>query len=119
MEFGAPAVEGTDGEELPLLYGLDGMEKKNAVLEMRPDGPTLTFPGPSGYTINWGPGAVHIPLSKTPSGHLAFALDHYQELSQRGQQGGIREPPMVLQATPAGQAMVRPTTGDGRPVASL
>ena len=83
MEFGAPAVEGADVEDLPLLYGLDGMERNNAVLEMRPDGPTLTFPGPLGYTVNWGPGATHIPLSKTPWGHLALSLDHSQELSQQ------------------------------------
>ena len=52
LMVGAPAVEGADGEDLPLLYGLDGMERKNAVLEMRPDGRTLTFPGPSGCTVN-------------------------------------------------------------------
>ena len=50
------------------------MEKKTVVLETHPDGPMLTCPGPSGYTVSWGPGATHIPLSKTPPGHLAFAL---------------------------------------------
>ena len=29
LEFGATAVEGAEGEDLPLIYGLDGMEKKN------------------------------------------------------------------------------------------
>ena len=44
MESGAPAVEGADSEDLPFLYGLDGTEKKSAVLEMRPGGRMLTFP---------------------------------------------------------------------------
>ena len=50
MDFGVFAVEGADGEDLPLLYGLDGVAMKNVVLEMRPDGPMFTFPGPSGGT---------------------------------------------------------------------
>ena len=53
MDFGAPVVEEAEGEDLPLLYGLDGMEKRNVVLEMRLEGPTLKFLGPTGYTINW------------------------------------------------------------------
>ena len=64
----AKAAEDADGEELPLLYGLDGMEKTNAVLEMRPDGPMLTCPGPSGYTVKWGPGATHSPNQHAPLG---------------------------------------------------
>ena len=109
MEFGAPAVEGAEGEDLPLLYGLDGMEKKKAVLKMHPEGPTLTFPGPSGYTISWGPGATHIPLAKAPSGHLAFALDHYQQLPQGVHQRSSSAPPLILQAAAASsQAVAAP-----------
>ena len=54
-----------------------------------------------------------MPLSKTPSGHLAFSLDQYQELSQQRQDGGIREPPIVLQATNAPRSTKR-SVGDGR-----
>ena len=82
MEFTVPSVTGT-GNGLPILYGLDNMERHNAVLEMDPTKRQLTFPGPGGYIINWSPGTVHIPLQPTPSGHLAFPLDHYDKCNTK------------------------------------
>ena len=93
MEFTSPIVGGS-GEGLPILYGLDNMERHRAVLEMDPTKKQLTFPGPGGYTIQWSPGTIHIPLQTTPSGHLAFPLDHYQECEQ--QQTGLKEQTTVL-----------------------
>ena len=40
----------------------------------------LTFPGPGGYRIVWEPGALHLPLSKAPSGHLCIEVDHFESL---------------------------------------
>ena len=44
----------------------------------------MTFPGPGGYKIVWEPGALHLPLSKAPSGHLCLELDHYDRLENLG-----------------------------------
>ena len=93
VEFETPAVQ-QGGEELPILYGLDNMQKHNAILEMDPTKQQLTFPGPGGYTIVWAPGAVHIPLHHTPSGHLAFPLDAYQ--TYKGEKGGLESEQIAL-----------------------
>ena len=93
MDFTSPCVDGC-GESLPILYGLDNMERHRAVLEMDPDKRQLTFPGPGGYKVEWYPGTVHIPPQATPSGHLAFPLDHYEEYKQ--QQSGLQEKTTVL-----------------------
>ncbi len=114
MDFEAPIVEGAEGEDQPLIYGLDGMEKNNVVMEMCPNGPMLTFPVPSGYTVNWGPGATHIPLSKTPSGHLAFALDRYQDFPQPVP-SETAAPPVATAAAPRHGKAKKPRNKRGRP----
>ena len=82
------------GEDLPILYGLDNMQRHKALLEMDPTKQRLTFPGPGGYTITWSPGTVHIPLHTTPSGHLAFALDDYSNYD--GDKKGLKDKQIVL-----------------------
>ena len=71
FSFEAPVVDGP-GEDLPALLGLKSLTGRSAVLEMREGQELLTFPGAEGYQISWGPGAMHIPLSRAPSGHLVF-----------------------------------------------
>ena len=72
------------------------MERYNAVLEMDPGKRRLTFPGPGGYTITWSPGTIHIPLQQTPSGHLAFPLDHYENCMFK--EKGLKEKQITLHA---------------------
>ena len=93
MEFDTPAVK-HGGEDLPILYGLDNMQRHKAILEMDPTKQQLTFPGPGGYTITWSPGTVHIPLHETPSGHLAFAMDDYSNYNAK--QTGLKDKQIVL-----------------------
>ena len=93
MEFDTPAVK-HGGEDLPILYGLDNMQRHKAILEMDPTKQQLTFPGPGGYTITWSPGTVHIPLHETPSGHLAFAMDDYSNYNAK--QAGLKDKQIVL-----------------------
>ena len=79
MRVEAPVCGGS-GAELPGLLGLRTIEEKRGVIETSLGQAYLTFPGPGGYTVNWAPGAVHLPLSKAPSGHLCVELDHYEHL---------------------------------------
>ena len=121
MEFTVPSVTGT-GNGLPILYGLDNMERHNAALEMDPTKRQLTFPGPGGYTINWSPGTVHIPLQPTPSGHLAFPLDHYDECNTKhSDQKGLTEKTVILHTEqPCTTASATPAaSGSGGPAGLL
>ena len=65
-----PAAVGGTGSDIPLIMGLDTVEANRGVIETKADGRMLTFPGPGGYEVNWAPGAIHIPLTPAPSGHL-------------------------------------------------
>ena len=42
------------------------------------------------YEINWGPGTVHIPLQRAPSGHLVFRTDAFVTI-QPQPNVGLRE----------------------------
>ena len=63
------------------------------MIETTRGGAFLTFPGPGGYKIVWEPGALHLPLSKAPSGHLCLELDHYDRLESLG---GVPTKEMIL-----------------------
>ena len=75
----APVCSGR-GSNLPGLLGLRAIEERRGVIETTPDQAFLTFPGPGGYHIIWEPGALHLPLTKAPSGHLCVELDHWDWL---------------------------------------
>ena len=85
MKFEAPVVEGS-GTDLPGLIGLLSIEGKRGVIETGAP-QFMTFPGPGGYKIDWAPGAIHLPLTKAPSGHLCVITDRYDELES--QTGGV------------------------------
>ena len=95
--FEVPTLEGEDGADVPALLGLRSMRAKDAVLEMAGGKECLTFPGPGGYTIEWSPGTVHLPLEVAPSGHYVIPCDGYANLSQP-EAGGLVEEQTVLMA---------------------
>ena len=99
MELHCPVIFGS-GRALPILYGLESMQTQNAVLEMEQGHPRLTFPGPGGYEIRWSPGTKHIPLQTTPSGHLCFTVDNFDELPHQ-EAGGITQNDMTILHTSA------------------
>ena len=92
----APDTKGQDAEAIPILLGLDGIEGNNGLIQTDPTHRCLSFPGPGGYTINWAPGAMHIPLHPTHSGHLAVPLGAYDEV--KASSGGVERQPVVLHA---------------------
>ena len=94
--YEVPTLEGEDGADIPALLGLRSMRAKDAVLEMAPGKECLTFPGPGGYTINWSPGTVHIPLEVAPSGHYVIPCDAFGKVSAK--EGGLEEEVTVLHA---------------------
>ena len=93
--FEAPVVEG-DGDHLPGLLGLRSMRARKGVLEMTEGEERLTFPGPGGYTINWSPGTLHVPLRTAPSGHLVIVVDAFGRV--RPQAGGVPDQSLTLHA---------------------
>ena len=98
LNFERPVVEGS-GEELPLILGLRSMKEKEPVLETGAGKERLTFPGPGGYTINWSPGTVHIPLEPAASGHLMAPCGEYAKVPAKA--AGVATPTTVLHAHPA------------------
>ena len=78
----APACSG-GGSTLPGRLGLRTIENKRGVIETTPEQAFLTFPRPGGYKILWEPGALHLPLTKAPSGHLCLELDHFYRLDNK------------------------------------
>jgi len=95
--FEAPTLEGS-GTEVPALLGLRSIRKHNGVLETKPGSERLTFPGPGGYKIEWGPGSEHFDLETAPSGHLVIPCDSFAEVSTF--QGGLPPPTMTMHANP-------------------
>ena len=94
--FESPILSQGSGANLPGLLGLRSLRAKRSVLEMTAGRELLTFPGPGGYTINWSPGTIHIPLSTAPSGHLVIVCDAYNQLANRS--GGIVPRSLTLHA---------------------
>ena len=94
MIMNAPVIKGQDAADIPILLGLDSIEGKCGLIQTDPTHRCLTFPGPGGYTTEWAPGAMHIPLHQTPSGHLAFPLDAYDEV--KANVGGVERQPVIL-----------------------
>ena len=107
FDFECPAIEG-NGEDLPLILGLKSMSEKRGVLEMDKDKRMLTFPGPGGYTINWAPGAVRIPLQDAMSKHAMIPCARFDQVASKSQQGGLPAKKMTFHAT----AQDAQTTGD-------
>ena len=89
MTFEAPVVEGS-GRDLPPLLGLKSLTSHHAVLECSPGKEMLTLTREGNYEINWGPGTVHIPLQRAPSGHLVFRTDAFGSI-QPQPNVGLRE----------------------------
>ena len=54
----------------------------------------LTFPSDGGYTIEWSPGTVHIPLRIAPSGHYVIPCDQFGQI--KTQTGGLVSKKTVL-----------------------
>jgi hypothetical protein len=94
--FEVPTLEGEDGADVPALLGLRSMRAKESVMEMAPGKECLTFPGPGGYTIDWSPGTIQIPLEVAPSGHYVIPCDSYDLLPK--EKGGLVEEKTVLLA---------------------
>ena len=94
--FESPILDQGSGANLPGLLGLRSLRAKRSVLEMTAGREVLTFPGPGGYTINWSPGTIHIPLITAPSGHLVIVCDAYNQLANRS--GGIVPRSLTLHA---------------------
>ena len=94
--FEVPTLEGEGGSDVPALLGLRSMRSKSAILEMGEGKERLTFPGEGGYTIEWSPGTMHIPLEVAPSGHYVIPCDSYENIQQ--QTGGLEEERTVLLA---------------------
>ena len=94
--FEVPTLEGEGGSDVPALLGLRSMRSKSAILEMAAGKERLTFPGEGGYTIEWSPGTMHIPLEVAPSGHYVIPCDSYEKIQQ--QEGGLEEEKTVLLA---------------------
>ena len=80
MRVEAPICSGA-GSDLPGLLGLRTIEERKGVIETAKGQQFLTFPGPGGYRIVWEPGAIHLPLTKAPSGHLCVELDHFDQIA--------------------------------------
>ena len=79
-DYEAPVLEGEHGQHCPGLLGLRSLQAKGAVLQLDVGKKLLTFPGPSGYKIEWGPGATHIKMESAPSGHYVIPVDSYGKL---------------------------------------
>ena len=92
--FEVPALEGQDGAAVPALLGMRSMRRKKAVLQMEAGKEMLTFPGDGGYTIEWSPGTVHIPLSIAPSGHYVIPCDQFGQI--KTQTGGLVSKKTIL-----------------------
>ena len=106
--FDAPLVGGS-GSELPAILGLRSIKSKGGVIETRDGEETLTFPGPGGYEIRWAPGARHIKLKSTPSGHLCIPLGDFSSI--RPSRGGVATEPSIFHATPGDENAVNTTPG--------
>ena len=98
FDYEVPLVEG-NGSGLPLILGLRSVKEKNGVIETAAGKERLTFPGPGGYTIQWSPGTIHIPLEPAASGHLMAPCAEYAKL--RKGSAGVQLPKTTLHATPA------------------
>ena len=92
--FETPVVSGS-GEVLPSLLGHRSIRARNGVVETMPGGERLTFPGPGGYIIKWAPGALHIPLTPAPSGHLVISSGNDSDVKRAT---GLPQPRTTLHA---------------------
>ena len=101
-----PKVPHSTGHQLPLIVGLKSLKAKRAVLELEDGKEMLTFPGPGGYTINWSPGTVRLPMSKAMSGHLMVSCAHYDQVPQKP--GGVEKAIPTLPVVPEN----KPTNSD-------
>ena len=104
--FEAPVVEGA-GKELPALLGLKSLTAQNAILQMGEGREMLSFPGPGGYTIEYSPGSVHIPLHRAPSGHLCFRADSFMAGVMTEQEADVLISNVQSSASQASQPMNR------------
>ena len=68
------------GADLPSIMGRVMATENDAVILMREGKEQLVFPGPGGYKILWSPDTKIMPLDTSPSGHLVFNCDFYEEL---------------------------------------
>ena len=93
-----PKVPHDTGHQLPLIVGLRSLKGKRAVLELEDEKEMMTFPGPGGYTINWSPGTVRMPMTKAMSGHLMVGCANYDQLPQKA--GGVEMSIPTLHVVP-------------------
>ena len=67
------------GEYLPAIIGRASLQMNNAVIMMdRSGNQMLALPGAGGYTVNWAPGVLLLPLSASRSKHITLRCDHYE-----------------------------------------
>ena len=78
----ANVAEGSGGEYLPCILGLDSMTAKDGLLILRQGRQCLALPGPGGYKIEWSPGTKLLPIERLPSGHLGFTSDNYDKVNK-------------------------------------
>ncbi|CAK0884433.1 unnamed protein product [Prorocentrum cordatum] len=86
------------GHQLPLIVGLRSLKDKRAVLELEDGKEMMTFPGPGGYTIQWSPGTVRIPMEQGLSGHLMVGCSQYDKLPKA--KGGVETAAPTLHVVP-------------------
>ena len=79
------------------------MSDKSGVLEMAHGKRMFTFPGPSGYEIKWGPGAVRIPLQDAMSKHAMIPCARFTDLKSGESRGGLPVRKMTFHATTKAQ----------------
>ena len=91
------------------------MKEKNAVLEMTKGKERLTFPGPGGYTIQWAPGARHLPLESAPSGHLMIPCAEFAKVQKTS---GLQNSSVTFHATSNDQDQATCCASDGDRVTS-
>ena len=64
----------------PAIWGLESMQKKDAVIILREGKEMIAFPGPGGYQISWSPGTKRLSMEKAPSGHLLVPCDQFDKV---------------------------------------
>ena len=96
--------EGQEGEEHPLRYGLNNMEKKNAVIGCRTG--ELWFLDDQGCEIKPKGNRVHLQMEKCTSGHWFLPVGRFSDAMQKMAVGHLA----TTSATPGDQAAAKAAT---------
>ena len=75
--YHAHIAEGS-GKGLPAIWGLESMEKMDAVLILRKGKRMIGIPGKGGFKIQWSKGTKLLPMEPSESGHLVVPCDAFE-----------------------------------------